>query len=71
MEDLLKGLRKEYSYIFINSQDLHNPETLAISKFSDKTILLFNKNDITKPQFANLLSKIENKEESITLIVSE
>tara|TARA_B100000161_G_scaffold265181_1_gene240371 strand:- start:1090 stop:3066 length:1977 start_codon:yes stop_codon:yes gene_type:complete len=71
MEDLLKGLRKEYSYIFINSQDLHNTETLAISKFSDKTILLFNKNDITKPQFANLLSKIENKEESITLIVSE
>ena len=71
MEELLKKLRQEYSYIFINSQDLNNTETIAISKFSDKTILIFDKNQITKSEFSNLLSKLQNKVESTSILISE
>ena len=71
MEDLLKKLKQEYSYIFINSQDLNNPETIAISKFSDKTILIFDKNKTTKSEFSNLLSKLDNKEEFTSILISE
>tara|TARA_Y100000589_G_scaffold292011_1_gene295879 strand:- start:552 stop:2525 length:1974 start_codon:yes stop_codon:yes gene_type:complete len=71
MEDLLKKLKQEYSYIFINSQDLNNTETIAISKFSDKTILIFDKNQITKSEFSNLLSKLQNKVESTSILISE
>ena len=71
MEDLLKKLKQEYSYIFINSQDLNNPETIAIAKFSDKTILIFDKNKTTKSEFSNLLSKLDNKEEFTSILISE
>ena len=71
MEELLKNLKQKYSYIFIKSQNLHNAETVSMSKLADLTIIEFDKNKITKTNFKNLLVKLKDHLDSINLLINE
>ena len=70
MEELLEKLKQKYSYIFIKSQNLHNAETVSISKLADLTIIEFDKNKITKTNFKSLLVKLNDHLDSINLLIN-